>query len=43
MVDLKKNPDSIELKTSSEEDKLRGRLKELLLKNKILKIKYFRI
>ena len=35
MVDLKKNPDSIELKTSSEEDKLRGRLKELLLKNKI--------
>ena len=35
MVNLKKNPDSIELKTSSEEDKLRNRLKDLLLNNKI--------
>ena len=31
----KKNPDSIELKTSSEEDKLRSRLKDLLLNSKI--------
>ena len=35
MVNLKKNPDSIELKTSSEEDKLRSRLKDLLLNSKI--------